>query len=106
MRREDDVLVTVAEAAGILGVDPATVWRYIKAEDLTPARAQKPYMLWQSDVVKFAEQPRKKPGPKPGKKRRRTVDYRQARPRIFHCAAEAPADYATHPSPAGGATSG
>jgi hypothetical protein len=93
MRREDDVLVTVAEAAEILKVDPATVWRYIKADDLKPARDKKPYMLWQSDVLKFSTLPKKARGPKPGSKRRRVVDYRQARPRVFRCAAEAQADY-------------
>lgn len=76
MRREDDVLVTVAEAAAILDVDPATVWRYIKADDLKPAREKKPYMLWQSDVVAFMPRAHKTPGPKRGSKRRRVVDYR------------------------------
>lgn len=65
MRREDDVLISVSEAAGILNVDPATVWRYIKAEDLTPARPSKPYVLWQSDVEAFKPRAHKRPGPKP-----------------------------------------
>jgi hypothetical protein len=99
MRREDDVLVTVAEAAEILQVDPATVWRYIQAADLKPARARKPYMLWQSDVIAFKPNARKTPGPKRGSKRRRVVDYRQPRPRVFRCAAETPASYTKQPTP-------
>lgn len=95
MRREDDVLVTVAEAAAILEVNPATVWRYIKAEDLKPAREKKPYMLWQSDVVAFSEMPKKRPGPKRGSKRRRTISYRQPGEHrgghILRAVAEAPA---------------
>jgi hypothetical protein len=67
MRRDDDVLISVAEAAELLKVDPATVWRYIQANDLTPARPAKPYVLWQSDVVAFAPRAKKKPGPKPRK---------------------------------------
>lgn len=66
MRREDDVLLTVAEAAGLLDVDPATVWRYIRAADLKPAREKKPYLLWQSDVVAFRPHAKKRRGPKPG----------------------------------------
>lgn len=65
MRREDDVLISVAEAAELLKVNPATVWRYIQAEDLTPARDKKPYLLWQSEVVEFAPRAKKRPGPKP-----------------------------------------
>lgn len=70
------MLVTVAEAAEILDVDPATVWRYIKAEDIKPARDSRPYMLWQSDVLAFQKLPKKKPGPKRGSKRRRIVPFR------------------------------
>jgi hypothetical protein len=65
MRREDDVLISVAEAATLLDVDPATVWRYIQAGDLTPAREKKPYVLWQSNVVAFKPHAKKKRGPKP-----------------------------------------
>ncbi len=64
MRREDDVLISVAEAAELLKVNPATVWRYIQAEDLTPARDKKPYLLWQSEVIEFAPHAKKRPGPK------------------------------------------
>jgi len=67
MRREDDVLITVAEAAGLLDVNPATVWRYIQADELTPARPKKPYMLWQSDVIDFKPRAKKRPGPEPRK---------------------------------------
>lgn len=59
------MLISVAEAARLLQVDPATVWRYIKAEDLTPARAVKPYVLWQSDVIAFKPRANKRRGPKP-----------------------------------------
>jgi hypothetical protein len=62
MRRESDVLISVAEAAGLLKVDPATIWRYINRQALTPARPEKPWMLWQSDVLAF-ERPKR--GPKP-----------------------------------------
>jgi predicted site-specific integrase-resolvase len=64
MRRDDDVLLTLSEAAESLSVNPATVWRYIKAGDLKPARAEKPYMLWKSDVEAFAPNAHKRPGPK------------------------------------------
>ena len=67
MRRDDDVLVTVTEAAAILDVNPATVWRYIQADELVPARPKKPYMLWQSDVIAFKPHAKKTPGPKPRK---------------------------------------
>lgn len=70
MRRDDDVLLTVAEAADLLSINPSTVWRYIDAGELTPARSKKPYVLWQSDVV--ALQPtagKRKRGPKPRKRR-------------------------------------
>ena len=58
------MLVTVAEAAGLLDVNPATVWRYIQARDLTPARPAKPYLLWRSDVLAFKPNAKKRPGPK------------------------------------------
>ena len=61
------MLVTVAESAGILGVNPATVWRYIQAGDLVPFRPAKPYLLWKSDVEAFRPHARKTPGPKPRK---------------------------------------
>ena len=51
MRREDDVLISVAEAAALLDVNPSTVWLYIDAGELIPARPQKPYVLWQSSVI-------------------------------------------------------
>ena len=69
MRREDDVLISVAEAARLLDVNPSTVWRYIDAGELIPARPQKPYVLWQSSVIEFAPNAKKRPGPKPGSTR-------------------------------------
>jgi hypothetical protein len=74
MRREDDVLISVAEAAALLDVDPATVWRYIQAGDLTPARPKKPYVLWQSNVVEFKPHAQKKRGPKPRRTRPTPTD--------------------------------
>jgi hypothetical protein len=78
MRREEDVLISVAEAASILDVNPATVWRYIQLED-DPLPAQKvgrSWALWQSDVVAFKPKAKRTPGPKPGRERRRTCDLR------------------------------
>src|SRR5689334_2345439 len=95
MRRTDDVLISVADAATLLGVSRATVWRYIKQEhDPLPAdQIGHGFTLWKSDVEAYRPKAKRSPGPKRGSKRRRVVEYRQARPRVLHCAAEASADY-------------
>lgn len=61
------MLLSVAEAADLLKVDPATVWRYIHLEtDPLPAqKVGRAYALWQSDVIAFQPRAKRKPGPKP-----------------------------------------
>lgn len=67
MRREDDVQISVAEAAFELGVNRATVWRYINLDD-DPLPAQKighGYAIWKSDVEAFRPRAKRRRGPKP-----------------------------------------
>lgn len=69
MRPEDDVQISVKDAASALGVDRATVWRYINLDD-DPLPAQKighGYVLWKSDVEAFKPKSKRKRGPKPRK---------------------------------------
>lgn len=67
MRRDEDVLLSVAEAAALLDVNPATVWRYIHLDhDPLPAeRVGRAYTLWQSDVLAYQPKANRKRGPKP-----------------------------------------
>lgn len=61
------MLLSVAEAADLLSVDPATVWRYIHLDtDPLPAKkVGRAYTLWQSDVLAFKPRANRKRGPKP-----------------------------------------
>jgi hypothetical protein len=67
MRRDDDVLMSVAEAAAYYDVDPATVWRYINRDDdpLPAEKVGRSYAIWRSDVIAYAPKAKRKPGPKP-----------------------------------------
>ncbi len=70
-REEDDVQISVAEAASLLGVDRATVWRYIKLEG-DPLPAQKighGYAVWKSDVIAYQPKANRKRGPRGSKNR-------------------------------------
>lgn len=61
------MLISVPDAAELLDVDRATVWRYIKLES-DPLPAQKVghgYALWRSDVEAFRPRAKRKRGPKP-----------------------------------------
>lgn len=71
-KREDDVLISVADAASLLGVNRATVWRYITlAEDPLPAeRVGREFVLWRSDVEAFMPKANRRRGPKPRKPRK------------------------------------
>lgn len=62
--------ISVAAAAGLLGVDRATVWRYINLEtDPLPAKKiGHGYVLWQSDVLAFQPRANRRRGPKPRSK--------------------------------------
>jgi len=66
MRPEDDVQISVIDAAQILGVDRATVWRYITLKE-DPLPAQKighGYILWKSEVEAFRPRANRKRGPR------------------------------------------
>jgi excisionase family DNA binding protein len=69
--KDDDPLLSLREAATVLGVHPTTVWRYIQRGDLAPARTERPSAIRRSDVLAFQDKPRPKPGPKPGTPRPR-----------------------------------
>ena len=61
------MLISVPDAAELLDVDRATVWRYIKLES-DPLPAQKighGYVLWQSDVEAYKPKAKRTRGPKP-----------------------------------------
>lgn len=63
-QEQEDVQISVPEAAELLKVDQSTVWRYIKHRGLPAKRIGRYHVLWRSDVVKFI--PKKpKPGPQP-----------------------------------------
>jgi predicted DNA-binding transcriptional regulator AlpA len=66
-RKEDDVQISVPDAAVLLGVDRATVWRYITLEhDPLPAKKiGHGYVLWQSDVEAYKPKANRPRGPKP-----------------------------------------
>lgn len=70
MHREDDVLLSVAEAAALLDVDRTTVWRYIKlaeegGDGLPAHKAGHAYTVWQSDAEAFKPRAKRRRGPKP-----------------------------------------
>lgn len=66
-RKEDDVQISVPEAATLLGVDRATVWRYItlKEDPLPAKKIGHGYVLWQSDVIEYRPKAKRRRGPKP-----------------------------------------
>lgn len=71
MRPEDDVQISVVEAAELLDVDRATVWRYI-TQDSDPLPATKVghgFVLWKSEVLDYQPKTKRKRGPKPRKHR-------------------------------------
>jgi excisionase family DNA binding protein len=61
---QDDVQISVGEAARVLDVDPSTVWRYIKHRGLPAKKVGRYHVLWRKDVLGFIEK-KPKPGPKP-----------------------------------------
>lgn len=66
-RKEGDVQISVKDAAVALGVNRATVWRYITLTD-DPLPAEKighGYVLWKSDVEAFKPRAKRRRGPKP-----------------------------------------
>lgn len=67
MKREDDVQISVQEAAALLDVDRATVWRYITLENdpLPATKIGHGYALWRSDVEAFKPRAKRRRGPKP-----------------------------------------
>ena len=66
--KEDDVQISVPEAAALLEVDRATVWRYItlKEDPLPAKKIGHGYVLWRSDVEAFKPRANRRRGPKPG----------------------------------------
>lgn len=74
--KERDV-VTVAEAAAILGITPRAVQKRIEAGHLQAEKITKRlFLLSRSDVEQAREQGRLHPGPKPGRPRRPTSSGR------------------------------
>lgn len=63
------MLISVADAATLLGVDRVTVWRYITLEEdpLPAERIGREFVLWQSDVEAFKPKAHRRRGPKPRK---------------------------------------
>lgn len=62
MNREDDVQISVTDAARLLEVDRVTVWRYItlKVDPLPAIRIGHGYILWRSDVEAFRPRVKRK----------------------------------------------
>lgn len=61
---EPDDLLTIADAAKHLGVDPATVWREINRKRLRAKKLGREYVIIRRDLTAYEKTDRLKPGPK------------------------------------------
>jgi excisionase family DNA binding protein len=56
--REGDELLTIKQAADLLDVTPMTVRRHLKAGDIKYERPGREYLIWQSELERYAREKR------------------------------------------------
>lgn len=64
---ESDDLLTIAQAAAHLGVNPATVWREIGRKRLRAKQLGREYVIVTRDLEAYKRLPKLRPGPKGNK---------------------------------------